>query len=414
MKGLRYILILVLAGTLSCSKERAPDYTPVASEVLRIGALLPLTGQGSSSGIPMEVALNLAQQDISAYFTTAGITLKTELVVVDTRTDTAEALNQMRNLWYQGIRMVIGPYSSAELAHIRNFADTHGMLIVSPSSEAVSIAIPGDNVFRFITSDAVQGKAMSKLLMEDKIRVIIPLVRNDLWGNDLLGATRSEFIRLGGMVQPPILYDPSSTGFSQALTLLDSAVAGELQHHNPNDVAVYLLTFSEGCSILAHSGSYTHLNSVYWYGGSAFSQNASIPEDTAAARFAYTHGLPCPMFGQDESARDLWLPLNDRIIQQTGYTPDVYAFTAYDALQVLVRARLTAGKNASVEQLKNVFVAEAGSYFGVTGNTGLDANGDRAYGNYDFWAVKSDSVEYHWKKVARYNSRSGILTRLNE
>ena len=50
--------------------------------------------------------------------------------------------------------------------------------------------------------------------------------------------------------------------------------------------------------------------------------------------------------------------------------------------------------------------------FGATGNTKLDENGDRAVGNYDFWAVKHDSTGYNWKRIAKYNSVSGTLVRL--
>ncbi|MCX6305194.1 MAG: ABC transporter substrate-binding protein [Bacteroidetes bacterium] len=416
MKKLQFsvLLSLFLVGNFACTKQKETTYVPYGGEAIHVGVLLPLTGSGNSSGQSMQASLELARQDIAGYFASAGIAETLVVDIADTRTDTAEALKQLKLFYGKGIRMIIGPYSSAEVAHIKSFADTHDMLIISPSSVAVSLAIPDDNIFRFVSSDVIQGKAMSKMLTEDKIRVIVPLIRDDLWGHDLVAATGADFIKSGGMVQPSVKFDAGTTDFSHVLDKLDTAVAAELTHHNPNEVAVYMLSFAEGTKIMAEAKQHSHLNNVYWYGGSAFALNASMLSDTNAALFSYTHGLPCPAFGLDDAAKNRWLPLRDRIEQQISRIPDVYAFTAYDALWVLTDAYRAAGRDASFATLKYVFVNEAASYFGASGNTQLDKNGDRAVGNYDFWAVKSDSTGYGWKRVARYNSLYGTLTRLTE
>lgn len=407
---LRFVFgILLIAVFDSCSKDPAV-YQPVSDPVIRIGVLLPMTGSGSSSGNGMAAAVELARQDLAGWIAATGTKVRLIVEVSDTRTDTAEALRLLKTYWASGIRLVVGPYSSAELSHIKSFADRNGMILVSPSSVAVSLSVP-DNLFRFVTPDVVQGKAMSKLLFEDKVKVIVPVHRNDLWGHDLAQATGFEFSQRGGSVHEAVTYDPLTSDFHPVLAELEAAVADEMQHHNANDIAVYMLSFSEGTGLLALAKNYPNLNNVYWYGASAFSQNVSVLADTAAALFAYSHGLPCPVFGLDDAASGKWMPLRDRIVLLNGVAPDVYAYTAYDALQVLVRTALLTGDKASAEQVKSVFAAEAGAYFGVTGNTALDANGDRATGNYDFWSVKLDSAGYGWKRTARYFSATGILVR---
>ncbi len=411
---LSFLLPLLLIGNVACKKVKETPYNPVIADEIHIGALLPLTGTGFSSGLAMQVSIEFARNDIMDYFNAAGIKSNLIIDIADTRTDTAEALKQLRMFYEKGIRMVVGPYSSAELSHIKAFSDAHGMLIVSPSSVAVSLAIPGDNVFRFVSSDLIQGKAMTKMISEDKIKVLVPLIRNDVWGNDLVAATAADFAKLGGTVHSPVKFETGTDDFSGVLNELDMAVAGELAHYNPNEVAVYLLSFAEGTKIIADAKNHTNLNNVYWYGGSAFAQNASMLEDSNATLFAYTHGLPCPLFGLDDAAINKWQPLRNRIANELGRIPDVYAITAYDALWVLVRTALTVGKNQDIELMKTAFIHEADDFFGASGNTQLDINGDRAVGNYDFWAVKSDSAGYCWKRVARYNSLYGTLVRLIE
>ena len=403
--------VILVVGAFACSKNDNTKYRSAASGEIRIGALLPLTGSGSSAGQSMNISLGLARQDIQSYLTSVGNHNTISMIVADTKTDTAEALKQLKILYNQGIRLVIGPYSSAELLSLKNFADTHGVILVSPSSVAVSLAIPGDNIFRFVPSDVMQGEAMNKMLTDDKIKVIVPFIRNDVWGNDLLEVVRSNFIKSGGTVQPPVKYEPGTTDFSGLLPQLDAVVAAELDHHNPNEIAVYLLSFAEGVTILKSAKNYAHLNNVYWYGGSAFSGNADAIADTVAALFAYTHGLPCPVYGLEEAAKERWQPLLDRIQAELGRMPEVYALTAYDELWVGVMTYTTVGLNPDVNLLKSAFTMVAGNYFGATGNTKLDTNGDRAVGNYDFWAIKHDTTGYAWKRIAKYNSLSGTLVR---
>jgi branched-chain amino acid transport system substrate-binding protein len=288
------------------------------------------------------------------------------------------------------------------------------MLIVSPSSVAVSLAIPGDNIFRFVSCDRLQGEAMNKMLTEDKIKVIVPFIRDDVWGNDLLASTRSHFTQVGGSVLPAIAYPPGTTSFGALMDELDAAVGGELSHHNPNEVGVYMLSFAEGARILAEARNHDHLNNVYWYGGSALALNPAVIADTGAVLFAYTHGMPCPIYGLDDDARDKWQPLRDRIEARLGRMPDVYALTAYDAFRAAVMTYTTTGPNPSTDLLKTAFRGVSDNFFGATGSTKLDENGDRAVGNYDFWGVKYDSTGYSWRRVARYNSSSGILVRMTE
>jgi len=45
-----------------------------------------------------------------------------------------------------------------------------------------------------------------------------------------------------------------------------------------------------------------------------------------------------------------------------------------------------------VDSLKEAIIDSANSYFGLTGNTSLNAVGDRANGQYDHWKVVAKDV----------------------
>ena len=320
-------------------------------------------------------------------------------------------LRLLKEMYDEGIRLVIGPYSSSEVAHLKPFADRNGLLLVSPSSVATSLAIPDDNIFRFVTSDIVQGEALTKMLEEDQIKMIVPVIRDDVWGNDLLAAIRADFQQVGGETHEPASYAPATTDFSSILSLLDANVAIELAEHPTNEVAVYMACFGEGVNLLDQAGTYANLQQVAWYGSSAFAQNGDLVQNQDAAAFASGHGLQCPIFGLEENAQFKWQPIKDLIAQEIGREPDVYALTAYDALWVAATTYAITGPAPHIDQLKQVFFNFASDFFGITGNTLLDRSGDRAHGNYDFWAVIQKPGNYIWERVAVYHSATGVLTR---
>jgi branched-chain amino acid transport system substrate-binding protein len=377
-----------------------------------MAALLSITGGGYSTGQTSQVSLDIAYQDMLEYLKNLGIKQTLTLKIIDTETDTAVALAQLKDLHAQGIRLVIGPYSSAEVAACKSYADAHDMMLVSPSSVAVSLAIPDDNVFRFVSTDVIQGEAMNTMMVEDNIKAIVPLVRNDVWGKDLMAALRKNFEASGGVVHAPVMYEPGTIDFNSHLSQLDANVADEIGKFSQNEVAVYMISLAEGSGFLTKAGVYTNLNNVYWYGNSGFAQNASAIADTGAARFAYTHGFPCPIYGLDEAAKDKWQPLVAQIAEKTGRVPDVYAITAYDAFRTGAMTLLKTGPDPSIAFLRSTLTTEADNYFGASGPTYLDINGDRATGNYDFWSVKHDQKGYYWKRTAMYNSATGVLVRL--
>ncbi|MCX6283179.1 MAG: ABC transporter substrate-binding protein [Bacteroidetes bacterium] len=414
MRNFRFLLpvTMLIFIIASCTKSSDSGYQPPAITTIPVGALLSLTGSGASNGQSSQLSIGFAQQDINTWLSSISKNVRVSIIYADTKTDTAEALIQLKIFYDKGIRLVIGPYSSAEVAAIKPFADLHGILVISPSSVAVSLAIPNDNIFRFVSCDVIQGQAMTTMLLADSIKAIAPLIRNDVWGNDLLASTTQEYYSKGGTIAQAEKYDPKATDFSSVLTHLNTTVGNLLGPINPNQAAVYLCSFGEGSNILAAAGNYPQLKMVSWYGSSAFAQNASLIADTAAARFASDHLLPCPVYGLDEEARGKWQPLQERIRAVIGRNPEVYALTAYDAVWVGMKTYLVTGTQPEIETFKFAFVQEASTYFGASGNTTLDANGDRAFGNYDFWAVNHNPSGYFWQIVAKYNSATGTLTRL--
>jgi len=152
-------------------KTPAPEVAPQPEVVF--GALLALTGSASSMGESSEAALELAVEGVNEYLLSIGSKTRISVIVEDTKTDPAVALEKLQSLAGKGIKVVIGPQSSAEVETVKAYADENGILLVSPSSVAPSLAIPGDNVFRFCPDATHQAEAVARLMWEDGVKVIM-------------------------------------------------------------------------------------------------------------------------------------------------------------------------------------------------------------------------------------------------
>jgi branched-chain amino acid transport system substrate-binding protein len=180
------------------------DRLPAKTVNITIGALLPLSGPLSISGQSDLVALNLAEEDINEFLSRAGKELQVNLVIKDTETDPEITLSALKDLQAQGINIVIGPEDSASLARVRDYADRNGIILISDSSIASSLAVANDTTFRLIPDDIQLGRAIAALMLSDGIQVIVPMERNDVWANGLINATAAAFSAGGGTVMDGI------------------------------------------------------------------------------------------------------------------------------------------------------------------------------------------------------------------
>jgi branched-chain amino acid transport system substrate-binding protein len=110
--------------------------------------------------------------------------------------------------------------------------------------------------------------------------------------------------------------------------------------------------------------------------------------------------------------------IEDQIKSRTGREPDGYYANAYDALWVAGLTVNATKRTSDIGTLKHTFYQIADSYFGITGNTRLDDNGDRQCGTYDFWKItkKDNNAHYDWSKTDKidlcpnsHNAKKSVL-----
>jgi len=377
--------------------------------VFKVGVLASLTGSWSSLGQTTVAALEIAEEQIKAEAIRQHGGYRFHFFVRDTQLDPSQALDAIQDLDRRGVKIIIGPQSSAEVAMIKPYADAHDILVISQGSTASSLAIAGDNIFRFCPNDTREAEAIVALMWHDGIRAIVPLWRNDAGNNGLHDSVQSAFQLQGGTVEAGYQYEPTTSDFSVAT----GSVAGQIDNlvgggTDPATIGVYLAAFDEVVDVFHSAQGNTTLSNTAWYGSDGVALSAALTGDSTAAAFADSVGYPNPIFGLDDALQNEWQPIADEIEARTGITPDAFALSGYDALFVVQRALEDVGDLRDFPAFKAAFVDEASAYEGVTGSTALDAAGDRLKRDFDFWAVEPQGGDHSWVRIGTYID--GVLT----
>jgi branched-chain amino acid transport system substrate-binding protein len=400
------VFILLLAAANSLRSEQPPLHS---HREFKIGVLASLTGSGNSLGQDTVAALQIATDQLDAEAKANQGGYRFHLFVRDTQQDPVKALAAIKDLDKRGVQIIVGPQTSAEVAMVKPFADAHNILVISQGSTASSLAIAGDNIFRFCPNDKREAAAIVALMQHDGIHAIVPLWRNDAGNDGLHDSVKAAFENIGGTVTSGFQYQPITTDFSAAT----ASVASQIQSlvtagADPNSIAIYLAAFDEAVGVFHNAAANSTLSSARWYGSDGVALSAALTGDASASAFAASAYYPNPTFGLDDALQNLWQPVANAIEARTGITPDAFALSAYDALFVVERALRVTGNLKDFASFKSAFVDAANAYSGVTGSTALDTAGDRLNADFDFWAVRQVNGTFGWVRIGTYTN--GTIT----
>jgi branched-chain amino acid transport system substrate-binding protein len=367
------------------------------TETVRIGALLPLTGALQSYGEASRAALEHARDAINE-----DTDVIVELVIKDTTTQPPTALAMLEELHGEGVRLVIGPYASSEVAAVREFANQNDVILISPLSTAGTLALAGDNVYRFTPDESKEGEALAAVLVADGIRTVVPVNRDDDGNRGLVVGLRAAFEAAGGSLAEGVVYGADETDFETVVG--DIIAALEAAGSPPEETAVYLAAFGEVVDLFGAATAISNdaLTSAPWYGSDSVALTAELVQDAEAAGFAVSVGYPNPILGLRDEDEPIWGPVVEDLQQQLGRRPDSFALAAYDALVVAHMAVEDAGLNANVPALGAALVEAANDHVGLTGPAVLNEAGDRSSASFDFWAVCPDGAGFTWTRTISY------------
>src|SRR3954469_1152128 len=134
--------------------------------------------------------------------------------MADSKTSPEESLVAIKKLHENGAKIIVGPSIGNTVNAVREYANANNIILISYSSTSPLLSIKGDNLFRLVPDDTNQGKIIAEKMISDGIKVIVPIWRGDIYGNELYKSTKSNFEKLGGEVEEGINYKPYTGKFA--------------------------------------------------------------------------------------------------------------------------------------------------------------------------------------------------------
>lgn len=396
----RSILVVALLGLLiSCKKNNKDEVLTT----IRIGGLYSITGNWSSLGNNSQDAMKIALIDVNDYLENQGAKFRFSTVFYDTRLDTNDAKGMIQTGFSKnGIRIFIGPQSSAECAAILPYANANNLLLISQGSTASSLALPNDALYRLCPGDQVEGQAIAKSLYAAGKRAVISIARNDAGNIGLQQSVGTNFTTLGGQADAIAPYATTTTDFTALINTLRTKIQQYSSSLGASKVAVYVASFDEAVNLFSAANNDPVLRSVNWYGGDGLTQSTALLNNTAARDFVIATSFFAPNFGLPAQQSQGLGRISTFIKSLSGLEPDAYALSVYDAMWVI--ARTLQANPALINEpanLRTQFSAMANQYTGLTGSIQLNANGDRQVGSFDYWGIVNQNGTFMWKIVGR-------------
>ena len=188
-----------------------------AGGALKIGTVLPQTGDLAVLGPPMVEAVNMAVRDINDAGGVNGENL--DLVIGDSGTNEQVAAETAdRLISSDQVDGIIGPASSRITLSVIDKITSAGIPMCSPSNTGSALttyetAKPGF-YFRTAPPDNLQGPALADVILGDGRSSVAVVALNDEYGQGFAQFLKASLIEGGANIAVDVAYDPNGTDFS--------------------------------------------------------------------------------------------------------------------------------------------------------------------------------------------------------
>lgn len=342
--------VLIILGVIYFSFIPA-DVKPGA---IKIGVLVPLTGDAASYGTAMQRAYDLAVSEVNAAGGVNGKQL--ELEYEDSKCDGASsAAATERLIQERGAGFILGGTCSGETLAAALITQEARVLLLSPTSTSSEITNAGDLVFRMYPSDtyetgmiaahaAKNGHTRAALLSEDTV---------------FTQGVREAF---KGSYSGTVVFDEIITGDTDFKTLMT-----KLRVANPQMVYLNPQSFVMGEKLLEQINA-SGMN-VAVYANNAMLDRSAISADPSTYEEVVMTEVPVPTSGKASFMIDAYTKLY-------GSSPAFKAFTAsaYDSVYLLAEAIGSVGEDP--EAVAGYLNYKVTDWPGALGTLNFDENGD--------------------------------------
>ena len=302
--------------------------------VLRLGGLLPETGNLAFLGPPEFAGVELAVAEINAGGGVNGADV--EWLPGDSGDNGDVANATVDCLLAEDVDAFIGAASSGVSLTVIDKITNAGKIQFSPANTSPAFTDYADNglYFRSAPSDVVQGAALADLMIGDGALTAAFIVMNDSYGTGLFEYTSAPYTDAGGEIVYEVIYDPQAENF-------DAEVSAAVEA-NPD--AIVIIGFDETSKILTgliEAGAGPADKMLYGSDGNMGNALAQAFDDPGVVA-----GMRGTVPGVDIEVNEEFIA---RLLEVDPELQDfAYSGESYDAAIVIALAAIAAGDDDGV------------------------------------------------------------------
>nr|WP_179519611.1 ABC transporter substrate-binding protein [Nocardioides perillae] len=321
-----------------------------SADTLRVGGILPLTGNLAFLGPPEIAGVGLAVSDINAAGGVGGADACHDIRDSGDATDASVGNASAAQLVQSQPSAVIGAASSSvTLNVVDTFADNQ-IVQISPANTAVDLSGYSDFYFRTAPPDGIQGNALGTLISSDGFQNVAFLVFNDAYGTGLRNAVQETIEAAGGTVT----YGGQGEGeeFPPGQTSFSAEVTAAL---NTNPDAIVVLAFDETKAIVPELAAQGwDMSKVYLSDGNTADYSADFEPGTLEGAKGTIPGADAS--DEFKARLNAWY----ESAEGEGLSDYAYAAESYDATILAALAAVKGGATDPVTIQEN-FAAVSGA-----------------------------------------------------
>lgn len=346
------VLLLIVFSLSACSKKQSE------SKEIKIGAILPLTGDGAIYGQMARKAIDLAVEEIN---NEGGIEGKKLIVVYEDTQLKPQVATQVAQklITVDKVPIVVGPMASNTLLAIAPIVEKNQVVLISPSATSHEITNAGDYIFRTVVSDIYDGTAMAQFAYRKlDFRKVAVFYVDEAGPRGVSKAFINEFKRFGGTISTEEQGTRDGTDFRTQITKLkDSAPYG-----------VYFAGYAKETVIFLRQAKELGLNKQLMTHQLIDDPDVLKRAGETANGVIFTTPKLTPETG-GKAVREFF----EKFQNKYGEEPQNFAPNSYDAVVLIARAIKKYGPNA--ESIKRGLY-EVENFQGASGIITIDNNGD--------------------------------------
>jgi branched-chain amino acid transport system substrate-binding protein len=330
---------------------------PPPSDMLRIGCITALTGDGAAYGIAEQRGLAVAAEEINQ---AGGIDGKhIRVLCEDDQLNPSAGLDAMRKLIdADKVPVIIGAGGSSVTLALAPIAERTKVVLFSPSSTADAIRDAGDYVFRNVPSNNTQGDSAAAFARKHlKANNAAIFQMNNDYGLSLGSSFKAAFEAGGGQIVSVAPYDAGTADFRGELAKIRDLAP---------DV-VFFPGYVEDSGLILKQARELGIKSTFIGGDGAYSPTL-IKIAGPAAEGSYYTVMVMAVGSADQKIERFIAAYKAKY----GAAPQLSSAYAYDALLTIAEAIRRGGYSG--EGIRNALYQI--SFDGITGTTRFDRFGD--------------------------------------